>query len=79
MKKLIYILAGIIGVCLAGLVGIVLYSTRRDEKENNNARTEAARKARWAKTDQPPEILVVRPDDVQPPNTNTNEKEEPVV
>lgn len=75
MKKIIYILAGIIGVCLTGLVAIVLYSTRRDEDESNHARTEAARKARWAKKDMPPEHLVIRPDDDQSQSNSTTNEE----
>jgi beta-lactamase regulating signal transducer with metallopeptidase domain len=46
-KRVIWIVGGLIIALCVALVGVALFSIQRKQKEENSARTEAARKARW--------------------------------
>lgn len=49
MKTTLYVLGGLAVLMVAALVAVALYVVGDKIKEDNTQRTEAARKARWAK------------------------------
>lgn len=53
MKKFIYVVAGLAFLFVAALIGIVVYLVSTQETDKNRKKTEAARAARWPKTQIP--------------------------
>ena len=53
MRTIVYILAAVVLVASAFLVGITIYATAKVNELQNKLRTAAARGARWSKEETP--------------------------
>lgn len=69
MKKTLLFIGGGVVLLVSSLVGLALYGMNKSEREKNQMKTAAARRARHAAKEE------LEPDVVENENSNSNEQE----